>query len=244
MVSKNQIKLIQSLQQKKYRNSHNLFVVEGEKSVNEFLKAQFKLKSLFYTKDFLGENLDKNALLITDKELARISFLKTPQKVLALFYKPIALAPKKNKLTLVLDSIQDPGNLGTIIRLCDWFNVSQLVCSNDTVDCYNPKVVQATMGSLARIPIIYTDILTFLKTSNKTCYAADMSGANIYTTPLENEAILVMGNEGNGLSKEVLKHIDKSLTIPRFNNTQKPESLNVATATAILLSEFNRITQM
>lgn len=244
MVSKNQIKLIQQLQQKKYRSLRNLFIVEGEKSVREFLESPFELQTLFYTEksDFI--NLEKKTLLITDRELRKISQLKTPNKVLAVFKIPLKNKIKEKGLTLVLDNVQDPGNLGTIIRLCDWFNVSQLVCSLETVDCYNSKVVQASMGSLSRVSVVYTGIADFLSKTQRPCFAAVMNGENVYKTNFPQSAILILGNEANGISKNILKLIDKPVTIPRFNKTNKPESLNVATATAILLSEFNRsITQ-
>jgi len=240
MVSKNQIKLIQQLHQKKYRNLHDLFIVEGEKGVNEFLEASFELYFLFYTEGFGLKKDYSQAVLVNDRELRKISQLKTPNKVLAIFKKPLNAKIQKKGLTVVLDNVQDPGNLGTIIRLCDWFKVTQIICSTETVDCYNAKVVQATMGSLARVPIIYTDIVSFLNETNLPCFAAIMEGENVYTQKLPQKGILVMGNEGNGISSEVLETIDNPLAIPRFNNNSKPESLNVATATAILLSEFRR----
>lgn len=240
MVSKNQIKLIQQLHQKKYRNLHNLFIVEGVKGVNEFLEVSFELHFLFHTEAFVLKKYYDEAVVINDKELRKISQLKTPNKVLAIFKKPKQATLQEKGLTVVLDDVQDPGNLGTIIRLCDWFNVSQLVCSRGTVDCFNPKVVQATMGSLARLPIIYTDIVSFLNDTELPCFAAIMEGGNVYTKTLAQNAVLVMGNEANGISQKVLETIDNPLAIPRFNNSSKPESLNVATATAILLSEFRR----
>jgi len=240
MVSKNQIKLIHSLQQKKYRNLHDLFVVEGEKGIVEFLEAQFEPHILFHTDGFIPKNHYKQAILINDKELKKISQLKTPNKVLAVFHKPKPKPLSKKGLTLVLDDLKDPGNLGTIIRLCDWFGVSQLICSTETVDCYNPKVVQATMGSLTRVSVIYTDIVNYLKQCKRSVYAATMEGKNVYKLTLPKEAILVMGNEANGISKAVLETANSTLSISRFNKTDKPESLNAATATAILLSEFNR----
>ncbi|MFK5890114.1 MAG: RNA methyltransferase [Flavobacteriaceae bacterium] len=240
MVSKNQIKLIQQLHQKKYRNLHNLFIVEGEKGVSEFLEASFELHFLFHTENFVLKKHYDEAVVINDKELRKISQLKTPNKVLAIFKKPLEARIQKKGLTVVLDNVQDPGNLGTIIRLSDWFKVTQIICATETVDCYNAKVVQATMGSLARVPIIYTDIFSFLNNTKLACFAAIMDGENVYEKQLPQDAVLVMGNEANGISSRVLKTIDSPLAIPRFNNTSKPESLNVATATAILLSEFRR----
>ncbi|MCF6212617.1 MAG: RNA methyltransferase [Flavobacteriaceae bacterium] len=240
MVSKNQIKRVYSLQQKKYRNLHNLFVVEGEKGVNEFLNSEYKLHALFCTDTFSVSGFEEEIYRVSEKDLKKLSLLKTPNKVLALFYQIPQKTIVNKGFTLVLDNVKDPGNLGTIIRLCDWFNVTQLICSPETVDCYNPKVVQATMGSLTRVSIVYTDILEVIKNTKRPCFVSVMDGENIYSADIPNEAILIMGNEANGISDKIIKEIDTHLTIPRFNNSGTPESLNVATATAILLSEFKR----
>ncbi len=240
MVSKNQIKLIKNLNQKKYRNLYNLFVVEGEKGVLEFSNSNFRIHNLFCTSDFNTKDNIEESQIISEAELKKISFLKTPNKVVAIFNKPQQKAIVNRGLTVVLDKINDPGNLGTIIRLCDWFKITQLICSNDTVDCYNPKVVQATMGSLTRVNVIYTDIEIFLKSTNLPVFASTMDGENIYKTKLPKQGILIMGNEANGISKTILNLSSQKLAIPRFNNNNKPESLNVATAAAILLSEFYR----
>jgi TrmH family RNA methyltransferase len=177
----------------------------------------------------------------SNEELKKISLLKTPNQVLGLFEIPEEKEIIKVGLTLVLDSISDPGNLGTIIRLSDWFGIHQIICSETTVDCYNPKVVMSTMGSLKRVSVKYTDLKTYIKSTKLPVYAAMMNGENVYKTKLINEAILVMGNEANGISKEILDLITNQITIPRFGNKQETESLNVATATAILLSEFKRV---
>lgn len=240
MLSKSQIKLINSLYQKKYRNQHQLFVAEGVKVINELLESKIVLEKLYCTADFLHTISDEEVCVISDAELRKISNLKTPNQVLGLFKIPHTVQQKTTGLTLVLDAINDPGNLGTIIRLCDWFGVSQLICSNDTVDCFNPKVVQASMGSLSRIPIFYVDLKSFLRETKLPIYAAIMDGENVYASKLKEDAILVMGNEANGIRKEILDLIANSVTIPRFGNIQQTESLNVATATAILLSEFKR----
>lgn len=238
-LSKSQLKLINSLQQKKYRSKHNLFVAEGTKVVNEFLNSEFKLVKLFCVNDSLYESYS-DITVISDSELRKISNLKTPNNVLALFEIPKPHLIKEEGLIVVLDEINDPGNLGTIIRLCDWFGVNQLICSKNTVDCYNRKVVQATMGSLKRVAINYVDVYSFLEKSNLPKFAADMEGENVYKTNLPENAILVMGNEANGIRKEVYECITSTISIPRFGEQQKTESLNVATATAILLSEFRR----
>lgn len=239
-LSKNHIKLITSLQQKKYRHKHQLFVAEGIKVVEELLASNFEIEKLFATEDYVS-NLNKEVLVvISDLELKKISQLKSPNKVLGLFRIPETNQALNTGLVVALDAINDPGNLGTIIRLCDWFGVSKLVCSKDTVDCYNQKVVQASMGSLTRIAIVYEDLIPFLKTTDLPSFIADMDGENVYESSLPNDAILIMGNEANGISDAIRELVDSKISIPRFGNEPQTESLNVATATAILLSEFKR----
>ena len=240
-LSKNQLKLITSLGQKKYRVKHNLFIAEGTKVVNEFLNSTFQLEALFCVDDSEYKKSDK-VFLISITELKKISNLSTPNNVLAIFKIPNVKSFENEGLVLVLDELNDPGNLGTIIRLSDWFGVNEIVCSNNTVDCYNAKVVQASMGSLTRVNITYTDLELYLKNTEKPKFASLMDGENVYKTKLPKDAILVMGNEANGISESVLKLMDNSVSIPRFGNLKQTESLNVATATAILLSEFKRLT--
>ncbi|MDG1041041.1 MAG: RNA methyltransferase [Polaribacter sp.] len=239
-LSKNQIKLITSLQQKKYRQKHKLFIAEGVKVVNEFLNSSFSVAHVFATEDFARSSELENIVLISESELKKISQLKNPNKVLGLFKIPDEYVADNLEFTLALDAVNDPGNLGTIIRLCDWFGVQQLVCSLTTVDCYNQKVVQASMGSLTRVQIMYTDLEDFLKSTKLPSFIADMDGSNVYATKLPEAAVLVMGNEANGVSDAIRSIIDAKIAIPRFGNKQVTESLNVATATAILLSEFKR----
>ncbi|MDX5585264.1 MAG: RNA methyltransferase [Aureibaculum sp.] len=241
MLSKNQIKLITSLKHKKYRIELQLFVAEGIKGVNEFLYSNSKLEKLFCTEDLYSSFKKFDPQIISETELSKISGLTTPNKVLGLFKIPEVAKIDEEGLILMLDDISDPGNLGTIIRLCDWFGVKQLVCSNNTVDCYNQKVVQATMGSLVRIPITYCDLKEFLKQTQLPIYGAVMDGDNVYSTNLEQNAILVMGNESNGISQKIASLINTQITIPRYSKTTLTESLNVATASAILLNEFRRI---
>ena len=241
MLSKNQIKLITSLKHKKYRIELQLFVAEGIKGVNEFLYSNSKLEKLFCTEDVYSSFKKFDPQIISETELSKISGLTTPNKVLGLFKIPEVAKIDEEGLILMLDDINDPGNLGTIIRLCDWFGVKQLVCSNNTVDCYNQKVVQATMGSLVRIPITYCDLKEFLKQTQLPIYGAVMDGDNVYSTNLEQNAILVMGNESNGISQKIASLINTQITIPRYSEKTITESLNVATATAILLNEFRRI---
>lgn len=237
-LSKNHTKLITSLRQKKYRQKHKMFVVEGVKVVREFLQSSYELH-LLLSADTSYQDYT-NVIPISETELKRISHLVTPNKVLAVFKIPETQKLEPLGLILALDAINDPGNLGTIIRLCDWFGVTQIVCSNDTVDCYNSKVVQASMGSLIRVPIHYVDLDLFLKEMDLPVFIADMEGDNVYKTELPENGILVMGNEANGISEEIQSISDYTITIPRFGAIQQTESLNVATATAILLSEFRR----
>ena len=239
-ISKNQLKLITSLSQKKYRQKHNLFIAEGVKVLNELLNSPFEIETLFCTDDFEVAISEKKIIRISETELKKVSTLKSPNKALGIFKIPKEKALQNSGLTIALDAINDPGNLGTIIRLCDWFGVTQLVCSKDTVDCYNQKVVQASMGSLTRVSIYYTDIENYITKSNLDTFIADMDGENVYKTKLPKEGILIMGNEANGVSEEIKSLLQYKISIPRFGETQETESLNVATATAILLSEFKR----
>ena len=238
ILSNNHQKLITSLSQKKYRQKHQLFIAEGVKVVRELLESSFELEIIFSTESEFS-SLDC-FIQVSDQELKKISSLKTPNKVLALFKIPSQKKVNSSGLIVVLDTINDPGNLGTIIRLCDWFGVEQLVCSQDTVDCYNSKVVQATMGSLARVSISYLNLSEYLQTVSIPIFIADMDGVNIHKSKLPASAILVMGNEANGVSDGLKQLISNKISIPRYGNSNQVESLNVATATAILLNEFRR----
>ncbi len=240
MLPKSQIKLITSLAQKKYRNAHRLFIAEGFKTVTELLDSYMQLHHLYITNpEYVS--LTKNHTLISDIELKKISLLKTPNDILGVFKISDSDQINNHGLIVALDEIRDPGNLGTIIRLCDWFGIKELVCSNNTVDCYNPKVVQATMGSLSRVNITYLDLQEFLKDNNdKSIYGTFMDGQNIYNETLSNSGIIVMGNEANGISGSIARLTNKQLAIPRFGEIKAAESLNVAAATAIILSEFRR----
>ena len=237
-LSKNHIKLITSLSQKKYRQKHKLFVVEGVKVVQEFLNSSYELDIVFSSNtNFSSTN---KFIEVTDQELKKISSLKNPNKVLAIFKIPNQINPIMGGLILALDSINDPGNLGTIIRLCDWFGIEQLVCSNETVDCFNSKVVQASMGSLTRVAVSYLDLKKYLQNASVPIFVADMDGLNVYKTKLPDSAVLVLGNEANGISDEIKQLVTTKITIPRYGAFHQTESLNVATASAILLSEFRR----
>ena len=240
MVSKNQIKLITSLQQKKYRKQEQLFFAEGVKVVQELLHSNFELQDLFTTKqDFL--TVPKNKVhAISEAELKKISALTTPNTCLAVFKIPKAKEMVEKGLIVALDDVRDPGNLGTIIRLCDWFGIETLFCSEESVDIYNPKVVQASMGSISRVNVVYGNLETFLSQTKLPVFGTFMDGKNIYQEELPKEGIIIMGNEANGISTSVEKLVSERIAIPRFGNLQVTESLNVATATAIILSEFKR----
>jgi len=238
MLTKSQIKLITSLKQKKYRQQEGLFVAEGLKTIKELLSSSLKLYHVFTTASFEMDDIEET--IISEKELKKISFLTTPNTALAVFRIPDATQIKTNHLIVALDDVRDPGNLGTIIRLCDWFGVVDLVCSTATVDCYNPKVVQATMGSITRVNVSYLNLENFLAESNAEVYGAFMDGENVYKSELPSKGVLVLGNEANGISVAIEALVTKRISIPRFGQLQATESLNVATATAILLSEFKR----
>lgn len=240
MVSKNQIKLITSLQQKKYRFANQLFFAEGIKVIQELVESNFELVHLYTIQNDFEEVSKDQKTIIPESDLKKISALTTPNTCLAVFKIPAEKPIIESGLIIALDSIRDPGNLGTILRLCDWFGIEQLICSKDAVDIYNPKVVQATMGSIARVNVNYINLESFVSQTKLHVFGTFMDGANIYKTHLPQDGIIIMGNEANGISQELEKLIKNRLTIPRFGTLQKAESLNVATATAIILSEFRR----
>ena len=242
MISKKQIKYIRQLEQKKFRKRENCFVAEGPKVVGDLMK-RYQPKAIFATRAWLeGAGIGSQATEITDEELRRISFLQNPQQVLALFLIPSTIFYQPSTLSLALDSVQDPGNLGTIIRIADWFGIDTIYCSEDTADAYNPKVVQATMGSLAHVHIIYCDLLQLFDAlpPSYPVYGTLLDGDDIYQQPLSQEGIIVMGNEGNGISEAVRQRVTRRLLIPNFHQGESAESLNVAIATAITCSEFRR----
>jgi len=204
------------------------------------LKSNFILEHLYCTEPLFDEVPLPLKSLISESELKKISALSTPNNCLAVFKIPASMPILDKGLILALDDIRDPGNLGTILRLCDWFGISQVVCSEQTVDLYNPKVVQATMGSISRVNVRYVNLKSFLQNSSLPIFGTFMDGSNVYMEILPKEAIIIMGNEANGISPEVENTIKNRLTIPRFGDLQLTESLNVASATAIILSEFRR----
>ncbi len=250
MISKNQIKYIRQLELKKFRKRENCFVAEGPKVVGDLMR-RYQPIAIYATEEWKGAGLTGPVPVsrVTDEELRRISFLQNPQQVLAIFPIPDStavarsqLSTLRSQLTLALDSVQDPGNLGTIIRIADWFGIDTIFCSEDTADAYNPKVVQATMGSLAHVHIIYCDLLQLFDTlpDDYPVYGTLLDGNDIYQQPLSPKGIIVMGNEGNGISEAVRQRVTHRLLIPNFHQGDSAESLNVAIATAITCSEFRR----
>ena len=239
MVSDKQIKIIKSLKLKKNRIKHNLFVAEGDKSILELITAGFNINSL-YSIDRQIEGVKNSVIQLSKPELNKISNLSNPKNSLGVFEIP---KPKKinyNKLIIGLDNISDPGNLGTIIRLCDWFGVEDLICSFDTVDCYNPKVIQASMGSISRVNITYLDLQKTLENNSLKTYGTYMQGDSIFEIDEIKNGVILFGNEANGINPNLSKVIDKRLSIPRFGKLKKTESLNVANALSIVLSENSR----
>ncbi|MCE3296217.1 MAG: hypothetical protein K0R65_1931 [Crocinitomicaceae bacterium] len=240
MLSKNKLKFLKSLQIKKVRDEQGLFVVEGEKSAAEVLEFRaHAIEQVFTTDQHLFERFEKQGKsveLISENELKQASGLKTPNKILVVC-KRWESEWEDFRFVLALDDIQDPGNLGTLIRLADWYGVDAIVCSPNTVSHFSPKVVQAAMGSVFRAKIFYTDLPAYLSESKIPVYGALLNGENVYQKELKPEGILVLGNEGNGISETVQKQVQTALTIPKAGET---ESLNVAIAGAVLLSEFCR----
>lgn len=242
-VSKSKIKFITSLHRKKYRDEENAFVVEGVKMVEEAL-TEFPEHVLYcvHTSDFSmhqpkgREQHPIDHYLCDERTLKQCSSLQTPNKVLAVMRK-FEYKAVEGHFKLVLDGVQDPGNMGTLIRLADWYGVSEIVCSETTVDCYNPKVVQASMGSIFRVPIRYISLPEYLSACEEPVYGALLEGENVYEQPLQPRGLLVLGNEGNGISEDLIPLLTHPLTIPRIG---RAESLNVSTAGAILISEFFR----
>lgn len=253
MLSKNKQKYIRQFSLKKHRDGEMLFVAEGPKVVEE-LAAAFPCRLLCATAPFLASHdiAAQEVIEVNEQELTAASNLKTPQQVLAILEKPDAHAPTLLKtaaesagseLVLALDGIQDPGNMGTILRLADWFGIRRVVCSPDTADAFSPKVVQATMGALARVSIAYTDLPSWLATLPKDCpvYGTHLDGSDIYAQALTPHGVIIMGNEGKGISAAVSERVTHRLRIPSFPPGEPTsESLNVATATAIVCAEFRR----
>lgn len=240
MLSKNQIKFIRSLQQKKQRMLHKQFVIEGSRMVLELIDSHRSfltyvvVTSSFIEKHSLSQHVP---VVVTDEEtFSKLTTSIQPQGILAVFRQP-ELTYKASNFMLFLDNIQDPGNMGTIIRLADWFGIEQIVCSPDCVDVFNPKVVQSSMGSIFRVPMVYAQLEELLASTKLPVYGAMLDGDSIYEQQLSATGIIVMGNEGNGIRPTVEHYLSNKILIPRFGGG---ESLNVSTATGILLSEFRR----
>ncbi len=237
MITNNQIKYIRGLSLKKNRLAEQCFVVEGEKSINELIRSSFKIIDLFATKEWLSKNNYSGANEISVSELNRISNLKSPNNVLAIVEKKEQIKDIDSGITLIIDNIKDPGNMGTIIRICDWFDIRNIVCSENTVDIYNPKVVQASMGSLFRVNVRYTNLSKYLQAVKKPIYGSYMDGEDIRKMSFHKDSYMVIGNESNGISSNLSDFINHRVTIKK--HTGKTESLNVAVATSILLYELS-----
>lgn len=249
MLSKNLIKQVRSLEMKKFRKETNLFVAEGEKLVSDLIASDLECYKIIATEKFTSELKCKKGIeiiTVTDDELKKVSFLKSPQGIVGLFKQrsnnPDTNIPKQ-KLCLALDDVQDPGNLGTIIRIADWFGIEDIYCSIGTVDVYNPKTIQATMGAIARVNVHYVELPQFISSLEKSIpvYGTFLDGKNIYEHKLSSNGIIIMGNEGKGIGSECEKLIDERILIPNYpSGRATSESLNVSTATAIVCSEFRR----
>jgi len=247
MISKNQLKLIHSLDQKKQRKKSGLFLVQGEKNVAELFESDFEIVHLFATTEYINKQaslLNAKQLVTltiesTAEELQKAGTLKTNNSVIAIVKCKTFEIPKinHNELILVLDQVGDPGNLGTIIRVADWYGVKRIICSLDCADLYNPKVIAATMGSFARVQVSHTELTEYLAAQSAPIYGAFLEGENIHKSELANNAFIVMGSESHGISTAVAKFITDKVTIPNFGQA---ESLNVAMATGIILDNFKR----
>jgi len=248
MLSKNKIKFINSLKQKKYRKLHNLFICEGIKICKALLNSDYQIQQLYITEKTVDKNPDckiPNATIITDQQMQKISSLKTPQGILAIVEMKnniLNIKELEKGFTIVLDNIQDPGNLGTIIRTALWFDIKNIVCSPQSVDLYNPKVIQASMGAIFGVNIFYTDLIKlFSEVKNKIpIYGTFADGENIYYSKILPPALIVFGNEANGINNNLLPLLDKKIAIPSLNNSQLTDSLNVAVSTAIITAEIKR----
>ncbi len=245
MISKNQIKYVKTLHKSKNRKQENKFIVEGVKVVGEFINSDFSILTIYATADWIAVNdaLGENIVEVSTSDLKKISILKTPNQVLAVVEYPKVnnFNYQNGDLILALDTIQDPGNMGTIIRIADWFGIKNIVCSMQTADVYNPKVVQATMGAITRVGIHYVDLVQYLSALPKevNIYGTLLDGDNMYETNLSKDGVIVVGNEGNGISDEVQEVLTHRIKIPAYGKSMM-ESLNVAIATSLVCAEFRR----
>ena len=233
MLTNNEIKLINSLQRKKERQKHQLFIVEGVKLVEELLRSEFTIEKIFSTVPLQSKEID--VTLITESELIQISQFSTPNQMLALVQMPKESTPNQNTTSILLEDINDPGNLGTIIRTADWFGIDQIICSNNSVDCFNPKVVSATMGSIFRSKIYYTDLKKYLADSNLPSYGALLEGKPLNEIVFPKNCNLVFGSESHGLSSDLIETIKTKATILGSGNS---ESLNLSIAASIFCNHY------
>ncbi|SEM36302.1 RNA methyltransferase, TrmH family [Chryseobacterium taichungense] len=226
------------MDKKKFRQKYNLFLVEGNKTINELFNSNFKIKEIFSTDPQKLDRANVPVTHISENELKKISFLQHPKDSVAVCYLNEEKKLSDQNLQLVLDGIQDPGNMGTIIRLADWFGIEQIICSKDTVDFYNPKVIMSSMGSFARVNIVYENLTDYLLNTKNLNIGTDMDGENIYSFERPERMNLILGNEGNGMRPETEKLLQKSVMIPRFGKSQSTESLNVSMAAGIILGQL------
>ncbi len=239
MVTKNQINLIRKIKRKRTRREKKLFIVEGKKSIDEFLTSNYELYKIYSTHP--NEFNSDNIINISSSELSKLSSLKKPNKHIAIFHQKDQVLQKQN-FYLLFDRINDPGNLGTIIRTCHWFGVDQIICSVDSVDCFNSKVVQSSMGSLSKVNVVYTDLIKFIKATNKKIIGTSLNSKSISDYSFQNfDGIIVFGSESNGISREIKKEINDYISIPKTVSNSSAESLNLSISVAIFLSKIKGI---
>ncbi|WP_373708759.1 TrmH family RNA methyltransferase [Kaistella sp.] len=241
MLTAHKIKILQSLDKKKFRQKYNLFLVEGNKTIKEIPTSHYLINEIYSLNPSELSLGNINATEISASELKKISFLQHPKDSVAVCEMREELLQKEAGVQLILDGIQDPGNLGTIIRLADWFGISQIICSEDTADFYNPKVIQASMGSFLRMNIVYQNLENYLAENNQPIIGTDMDGTSFYDYEFPDNFNLVLGNEGNGIRPEIENLLTDKITIPRFGKSKATESLNVAMSAGIILGQiFNK----
>ena len=239
MVTKNQINLIRKIKRKRTRREKKLFIVEGKKSIDEFLTSNYELYKIYSTHP--NEFNSDNIVNISSSELSKLSSLKKPNKHIAIFHQKDQVLQKQN-FYLLFDRINDPGNLGTIIRTCHWFGLDQIICSVDSVDCFNSKVVQSSMGSLSKVNVVYTDLIKFMKATNKKIIGTSLNSKSISDYSFQNfDGIIVFGSESNGISREIKKEINDYISIPKIVRNSSAESLNLSISVAIFLSKIKGI---
>lgn len=237
MLTAHKIKILQSLDQKKFRQKYNLFLVEGNKTIKEIPNSPYQIKEIFSLSPDFVEIENSISTQISPEELKKISFLQNPKDSVAICELREEKILNDVPIQLILDGIQDPGNLGTMIRLADWFGISQIICSHDTVDFYNPKVIQASMGSFVRVNVVYQDLEGYFENCSDPIIGTDMIGENVFKYDFPEKLNLVLGNEGNGVRPQIKNLLTQKITIPRFGKSQATESLNVSMAAGIILGQ-------